>query len=80
MVICLEQSANDLRMVRIQLPPHHLCHSKIQNVLSFWYRPTQVVLEKRPLNGCVCVCVCKSGISRVVWDENGVYLMNLDKI
>ena len=22
----------------------------------FWYRPTHVVLDKRPLNGCVCVC------------------------
>ena len=31
------------------------CFSKIQNGLSFWYRPTQVVLEKRPLNGCMCV-------------------------
>jgi len=28
------------------------CFSKIQNSLSFWYRPTQVVLV------CVCVCVC----------------------
>ena len=34
------------------------CFSKIQNGLSFWYRPTQVVLEKRPLNVCVCVRVC----------------------
>ena len=25
-------------------------------VLPFWYRLTQVVLEKRPLNVCVCVC------------------------
>ena len=25
---------------------------------NFFSRPTQVVLEKRPLNGCVCVCVC----------------------
>jgi len=25
----------------------------------FWYRPTRVVPEQRPLNGCVvCVCVC----------------------
>ena len=24
----------------------------------FWYRPTRVVPDKRPLNGCVCVCVC----------------------
>jgi len=23
----------------------------------FWYRPTRVVPDKRPLNGCVCVCV-----------------------
>ena len=58
MVICLERSANDLHMVRLMpLPPHHLCFSKIQNGLSFWYQPTQVVLEKSPLNGCVCVCV-----------------------
>ena len=33
------------------------CFSKIQNGSSFWYRPTQVVLEKRPLNVCVCMCV-----------------------
>ena len=24
----------------------------------FWYWPTRVVPDKRPLNGCVCVCVC----------------------
>jgi len=23
----------------------------------FWYQPTRVVPDKRPLNGCVCVCV-----------------------
>ena len=23
----------------------------------FWYRPTRVVPDQRPLNGCVCVCV-----------------------
>jgi len=28
------------------------CCSKIQNGLPFWCRLTQVVLEKRPLNGC----------------------------
>ena len=56
MVICLEQSANDLHMVRlIPLLPHHLCLSKIQKGLSFRYRPTQIVLEKRLLNDCVCV-------------------------
>jgi len=28
------------------------CSSKIQNNLPFWCRLTQVVLEKKPLNGC----------------------------
>jgi len=23
----------------------------------FWYQPTRVVPDQRPLNGCVCVCV-----------------------
>jgi len=56
MVICLERSANDLHMAQLMpLPPHHLCFSKIQNGLSLWYQPTQVVLEKRPLDDCVCV-------------------------
>ena len=38
------------------------CHSlslasvKSRLVLPFWYRLTRVVLEKGPLNGCVCVC------------------------
>ena len=37
------------------------CHSlslasvKSRLVLPFWYRPTLVVPEKGPLNGCVCV-------------------------
>jgi len=45
------------------------CSSKIQNGLPFWCRLTQVVLEKRPLNGCssssssswpVCLtCMCR---------------------
>jgi len=26
-------------------------------VSFFWYRPTWVVLDQWPLNGCVCVCV-----------------------
>jgi len=39
------------------------CHSlslasvKSRLVLPFWYRLTRVVLEKGPLNGCVCGCV-----------------------
>jgi len=27
------------------LPPHHLCFSKIQNGLFFWYRLAKVVLD-----------------------------------
>ena len=43
---------------------HGHCHSlslasvKSRLVFPFWYRLTRVVLEKWPLNGCVCVCVC----------------------
>ena len=39
------------------------CHSlslawvKSRLVLPFWYRPTRVVPERGPLNGCVCVLV-----------------------
>ena len=36
-------------------PPPSSLLQKIQNSLSFWYRPTQVVPEKRLLNDCVCV-------------------------
>jgi len=36
------------------------CSSKIQNGLPFWYRLIQVVLEKRPLNGCRVVVVLSS--------------------
>jgi len=31
---------------------------KYRLVLPFWCRLTWVVLDKGPLNGCVCVCVC----------------------
>ena len=24
----------------------------------FWYRPTQVIPDKGPLNDCVCMCMC----------------------
>ena len=37
----LERSANSLHIVQLMpLPPHHVCFSKIQNGLSFWYRLT----------------------------------------
>jgi len=47
----------------LHMPSWCHCHSlsvasvKSRLVLPFWYRPTRVVLEKGPLNGCVCVCV-----------------------
>ena len=51
-VICLERNA-DLHMAQLMpLPLTASCSSKIQIDLPFWYRLTQVVLEKRPLNGC----------------------------
>ena len=34
-----------------------LASVKSRLVLPFWYWLTQVVLDKGPLNGCVCVCV-----------------------
>ena len=39
---------------------HSLSHASVKSrlVLPFWYRLTQVVPDKGPLNGCVCVCVC----------------------
>ena len=45
------------------LPSWCHCHSlslasvKSRLVLPFWYRLTRVVLDNRPLNVCVCVCV-----------------------
>ena len=53
-VVCLERGA-DLHMAS-----WCHCHSlslapvKSRLVLPFWYWLTQVVLEKRPLNGCSC--------------------------
>ena len=59
MVVCLERGADCLHMV--QLMPLHpktsssLASFKSRLVLPFWYRLTRVVLEKRPLNGCIVV-------------------------
>jgi len=47
-------------------PSRFHCHSlslasvKSRSVLPFWYRLTRVVLDKEPLNGCVCAGVCAS--------------------
>ena len=62
MVVCLQGGADRLHMVQLMpLPPKtpsSLASFKSTLVLPSWYRLMQVVLEKRPLNGCVCVCVC----------------------
>jgi len=50
-VICLERGA-DLHMAQLMpLPLTASCFSKIQMVLPFWNRLTQVVPDKGPLNG-----------------------------
>jgi len=55
-VICLERTSNCLYIVQL-MPLHPKTPSSLalfesRLVLPFWYRLTQVVLEKRPLNGC----------------------------
>jgi len=55
-VICLEEDADCLHMVQLMplhpQTPSYLVSFKSKLVLLFCYRLTQVVLEKRPLNGC----------------------------
>ena len=55
MVICLERGANDLHNgpTDATATPSSLASLKSRLVLPFWYRRTQVVLEKRPLKGCL---------------------------
>ena len=56
MVICLQRGADCLHTVQLMplLPKtsSSLASFKSRLVLPFWYRLTQVVLEKTPLNGC----------------------------
>jgi len=61
-VICLERGADRLHMVQLtpldpKTPPS-LASFKSRLVLPFWYRLTQVVVEKRPLNGCSSGSIC----------------------
>ena len=32
----------------------------------FWYWPTRVVLDQRPLNGCVCMCVLQQTVNQTM--------------
>jgi len=87
MVICLERGA-DLRMAQLMPLPHtvlSLASVKSRLVLPFWYQFTQVVLDIRPLNVCVCVCVnfivCCSELQmdkrdKAILRENHVFLVD----
>ena len=61
MVIYLQQGAISLHMVQLMplypRTPSSFASFKSRLVLPFWYRLTQVVLEKRRLNGCIVVLV-----------------------
>jgi len=58
-VICLERRLDYLHMVKLMplhpRTPPSLASFKSRLVLRFWCRITQVVLEKRPLNGRIVV-------------------------
>ena len=51
-----------------------LASFKSRLVLLFWYQLTQVVLEERPLNGCVCVCDSVMKIFLAAFIRNMYYL------
>jgi len=64
-VICLERGANDLHMVQLVplVPPSSLASLKSRlRLVSFWFRLAQVVLEKRPLNGWLTVCLSRKRV------------------
>jgi len=69
MVICLERGA-DLHMAQLMpLPLTVSCSSEIQIGLPVWYRLTWLVLDRGPLDGCVCV-LWHFGIPSVLRDIN----------
>ena len=55
MAVCLERGA-DLHMAQL-MPGHSPSPASVKSrlVLPFWYRLTWLVLDRGPLNGCVCV-------------------------
>jgi len=56
--------------------PAYLASFKPRLVLPFWYRLTQVVLEKRPLNGCNSYNSRKhdQSVNGTACDKTGVHL------
>ena len=69
MVICLNRGADLHVAQQMPLPLTFCCFSKIQIGLPFWYRLTLVVLDKRPLNACVCVSVGRNYPGQPVLEE-----------
>ena len=69
-VICLKRGANDLYMLQLI---HRIdsCLIRIQLGLALWCQLTQIVLKKRPLNGCLS-CVTSPTVARVVMQEKSV--------
>ena len=84
-VVCLERGADCLHnygpadATAIPKPPSSLASFKSRLALPFWYRPAQVVVGKRPWNGCssgcklVCAVDCSSGSLQLLCD--GLKLM-----
>jgi len=48
-------------------------HNIFSDYLPFWYRLTRVVLEKGPLNGCMCVCVYSLKLFYVILSQNSLH-------
>ena len=86
-VICLQWGADCLYVVQLCMrsswchchpkTPSSLAWFKSRLVLPFWYMLAQVVLEKRPLNGCSSVVVvstvgenCSIFLDSPVWGWN----------
>ena len=79
MVICLERGADSHMAQLMPLPLTVSCSSKIQIGLPFWYRPTRVVLEKGPLNVCVCVCLLFYFFTCIMLTYYGLWLPDTNK-
>jgi len=83
-VICLERGADCLHMVQLMpmysKTPSSLASFKSKLVLPFWYRLTQVVLEKRPLNECsssYCGLCCRDVAHVCIFQRScGPYFVN----